>query len=95
MNLVPKSTRYQKHWKSCVNPGIRFCILMVTDVVRRTAGWFSRNQALLKDLPYTPLNDHTLDATGIVSRKSSYSGRLGFWNDIYLTSDTKPVIIRI
>ncbi len=54
----------------CESKGLEFAILMVTDVVRSNSRLVvAGNQALLKDLPYTPLTDHTLDATGIVSRK--------------------------
>lgn len=54
----------------CESRELDFAVLMVTDVVRANSRLvLAGNQALLKDLPYTPLNDHTLDATGIVSRK--------------------------
>lgn len=54
----------------CESKGLEFAVLMVTDVVRANSRLVvAGNQALLKDLPYTPLADHTLDATGIVSRK--------------------------
>lgn len=54
----------------CESKGLEFAVLMVTDVVRSNSRLVvAGNQALLKDLPYTPSTDHTLDATGIVSRK--------------------------
>jgi manganese-dependent inorganic pyrophosphatase len=54
----------------CESKGLEFAVLMVTDVVRANSRLVvAGNQALLKDLPYTPLADHTMDATGIVSRK--------------------------
>ncbi len=54
----------------CGSKELEFAVLMVTDVVRANSRLVvAGNQALLKDLPYTPLPDHTLDATGIVSRK--------------------------
>lgn len=54
----------------CESKGLEFAVLMVTDVVRANSRLVvAGNQALLKDLPYTPLADHTLDAHGIVSRK--------------------------
>lgn len=54
----------------CESKGLEFSVLMVTDVVRANSRLVvAGNQALLKDLPYTPLSDSTFDATGIVSRK--------------------------
>lgn len=54
----------------CESKGLEFAVLMVTDVVRSNSRLVvAGNNALLRDLPYTPLPDSTLDATGIVSRK--------------------------
>jgi manganese-dependent inorganic pyrophosphatase len=50
--------------------GLDFSMLMVTDVVRGSSRLLFANQPLLlEDLPYPPLNDGTLIAEGVVSRK--------------------------
>lgn len=54
----------------CESKGLEFAVLMVTDVVRANSRLVTGgNQSALRDLPYTPLPDSTMDATGIVSRK--------------------------
>lgn len=54
----------------CESKKLEFAILMVTDVVRSVSRLIlGGNREILKDLPYTPLPDGTLEATGVVSRK--------------------------
>lgn len=51
--------------------GLDFAMLLVTDIVRGTSRLLvsSNAPAVLNDLPYPPLSDHTRDAQGVVSRK--------------------------
>lgn len=51
--------------------GLDFAMLLVTDVVRATSRLLitSNAPAILNDLPYPPLDDGTLEAQGVVSRK--------------------------
>ncbi|HMZ08138.1 MAG TPA: DHH family phosphoesterase [Anaerolineales bacterium] len=51
--------------------GLDFVMLLVTDVVRGTSRLLlsSNPPPILDDLPYPPMQDGTLDAVGVVSRK--------------------------
>ena len=51
--------------------GLDFAMLLITDVVRGTSRLLVSSKAtpILDDLPYPPLADGTLEATGVVSRK--------------------------
>jgi manganese-dependent inorganic pyrophosphatase len=51
--------------------GFDFAMLLVTDVVRGSSRLLTSSSAppILDDLPYPPLEDGTLDAEGVVSRK--------------------------
>jgi manganese-dependent inorganic pyrophosphatase len=50
--------------------GVDFAMLMVTDVVRGSSRLlFANMPPVLNDLPYKPMNDNTLMAEGVVSRK--------------------------
>jgi manganese-dependent inorganic pyrophosphatase len=50
--------------------GVNFSMLMVTDVVNSSSRLvMTETPPELQDLPYPPLQDGTLDAPGVVSRK--------------------------
>ncbi|MRS04371.1 inorganic diphosphatase, partial [bacterium] len=50
--------------------GVDFAMLMVTDVVRGSSRLlFANMPPVMNDLPYKPMNDNTLMAEGVVSRK--------------------------
>jgi manganese-dependent inorganic pyrophosphatase len=50
--------------------GLDFTMLMITDVVNGSSRLLLCDQPpILEDLPYPPLQDSTLDAAGVVSRK--------------------------
>ena len=51
--------------------GLDFAMLLITDIVRGSSRLIvsSNPPPILADLPYPPLQDGTLDAPGVVSRK--------------------------
>jgi inorganic pyrophosphatase/exopolyphosphatase len=72
----------------CEQRGHDFSMLMVTDVVGNSSRLVLLNQPpILDDLPYPQQQDGTLQADGVVSRKSNYYPLFwAYWKNIIIKS---------